>query len=114
MKRFFLKCAVPIAAMGYILFGAGSGAARRACLIGEETFGLTPTGVVTLDGLILRRSTATGRFQTDGGLDFDVNTATLQAVDPVNTSCTNAAATVTLTVTDPFTGLSLPIGAVAP
>lgn len=77
--------------------------AAVACFSIEESLTLSPTGAVTLDGLILQRSATTGRFTNDAGLDFDVNTATV-AVVPKPTVCTSTADTLTLTVADPFEG----------
>ena len=76
--------------------------------------GLTPTGAVTLDGLSLQRSTVTGRYQADGGIDFDVNASQLVAVEPPSAVCLNTATTITLTVSNPFNGATSSIGLVSP
>ncbi len=84
------------------------------CNQGNEQLGLTPTGVVTVDGFSVRRSTVDGRFHADGGIDFDVTTADVIAVEPPFAVCLNSASAVTLTVTDPFTRVRSIVGAVAP
>ena len=68
---------------------------------------------VTYDGDLLRRSATNGRYQTDGGQDFDVNTSLVDAIDP-QTSCLNTATSVTLTVVDPFTGVESSVQLEAP
>ena len=74
-----------------------------ACFSIDESLTLTPSGGVTLDGLILQRSATTGRYTNDAGIDFDVNTATV-AVVPMPTVCTSTAQVLTVTIADPFEG----------
>lgn len=113
MKK-LLSSTVSAVSVGLILFGASTSGALRVCLSGEERIGLTPSGAVTFDGLILQRSTATGRYQTDAGLEFDVNGTELVAIDPLAAACTNNATTLRITVKDPFTGFSGVVEAVTP
>lgn len=77
--------------------------AAVACFSIDESLTLTPSGAVTLDGLILQRSATTGRFTNDAGLDFDVNTVKV-AVVPMPTVCTSTAEVLTVTLADPFEG----------
>lgn len=72
-----------------------------ACFSIDESLTLTPSGGVTLDGLILQRSATTGRYTNDAGIDFDVNQAKV-AVVPIPSVCNTTAETLTLTVADPF------------
>lgn len=102
------------ALLGLLLCGCLSAEKRAACITGDERLGLTPTGAVTADGFILTRSTTTGLFQTDAGVEFDVVLSAVSAVDPQGPACLNNASTVALTVTDPFTGVTATVDAVAP
>jgi hypothetical protein len=77
--------------------------AKVACFSGDESLTLTPTGGVTLNGLILQRSASTGRYTDDAGLDFDVNQSTVAAV-PAAGGCRVDATSITLTTTNPFDG----------
>ena len=118
MKRYLITGFVPLMVVAVVVLSAKqSSAIPILCNEGTERVSLTPTGAVTYDGFILQRSSIDGRFHTDGGLDFDVGTNDVQAVDAVElvtTACTASATTVTLTVTDPFTGVRSMVGAVAP
>lgn len=117
MKRSLIRGLVPLMAVAVMVLSAKQSnavAAPSQCFQDAERLGLTPTGAVTLDGFILQRSTTDGRFHTDGGLDFDVSTSEVLAVELIAEACTAAASTVTLTVTDPFTGVRSVVGAVAP
>ncbi|MFT3711701.1 MAG: hypothetical protein QM817_29030 [Archangium sp.] len=77
--------------------------AKVACFSGDETLLLTPSGAVTLDGLILQRSATTGRFTNDAGIDFDVNGSKV-AAQSMTTGCRVDATALTLTTTNPFDG----------
>ena len=96
------------------LTSCSSSAKLRSCLDGQEMLGLAPTGAVTLDGFSLQRSTSSGRFQTDAGLDFDVTVGEVAAIDAQSEECVVAAGTVTLTVRDPFSGVTTTIAATSP
>ena len=87
---------------------------RAVCFQGDEQLALTPTDAVTWDGFSLQRSTTTGTFQSDAGVEFDVNVSALAAVDPLDEACVNVARAVTLTVSDPFTGVTSTITATQP
>ena len=88
--------------------------AEKRCSQGEESLDLVPTSAVTLDGFSLQRSSTTGRYQTDGGVDFDVNVNSMAAVDPLGGQCLRTAGTVLLTVSDPFTGITSTLTVAAP
>lgn len=110
-----LAAMLAIATLCFVAVGsAQSGAVPIRCDQGNEGLGLTPTGAVTLDGLSLQRSTVTGRYQADGGIDFDVNAGQLVAVEPPASVCLNTASTITLTVSNPFNGATSAIGLVSP
>ena len=83
-------------------------------LAGPEQLGLIPTGAATWDGLSLQRSSTTGRFQTDAGIEFDVNVSAVAAVGVLSSECVSSASVVSVTVTDPFTGVTATLGATAP
>ena len=114
MKKTVLTFAAGVALL-MVVVGAGRSSAKPCP--GDsphnERLGLIPNGLVTYDGDLLRRSATNGRYQTDGGRDFDVNTSVVDAIDP-QTSCLNTATSVTLTVVDPFTGVESSVQLKAP
>ena len=97
-----------------VLCGCASAEKRAPCFAGNEQLGLIPSGAATWDGLSLQRSSTTGLFQTDAGIEFDVNVSAVAAVDSMGSECIGVASAVTLTVTDPFTGVTASIGATRP
>ena len=110
-----LAAMLALATLSFVAVGARESRAVAApCFAGAQRIGLTPTGAVTLDGLSLQRSTTTGRYQTDGGLDFDVNATELDAVEPPGAACVSSATTLTLRVNNPFTGATSTLSAVTP
>ena len=103
---------LPLVLLG--LCGCASAEKRAPCFTGNEQVALIPSGAATWDGLSLQRSSTTGRFQTDAGLEFDVNASAVAAVDSMSSECIGVASAVTLTVTDPFTGATATLGATRP
>ena len=108
-----------VVAVGLLTLAALGARQSRAipvrCDSGLETFVLSPTNVVTLDGFVLQRSSMTGLFEPDGGRPFDVNESELAAVDDLTlTTCKNDAKSLTLSVVDPFTGQPTTMSVVTP
>jgi hypothetical protein len=112
MRKFVV--AASLAVIGLVLLRPGESAAVRApCFTGDERLALSPSGVVAVDGFIVQRSSATGRYQADGGLEFDVNAGVLSAVTAQGT-CGMTSPTVSLKLSDPFSGVPFEVQAVLP
>ena len=78
--------------------------AKVACLSGSEVLALAPSGVVTLDTLVVHRSPDSGLFEASlgpdaGSVQFDVNGSTATAP---SSQCGGALGAATLVGATPF------------
>jgi hypothetical protein len=101
-----------IVAIGVVLLrSTESEAVRKPCFNADEIIVLTPSGVVTVDGFIPQRSSTTGHYQADGGIDFEVDGGSVGAVEG---ACGQAASKIRLRLIDPFSGAPFDAEAVLP
>ena len=109
-----MKPFVLVMSLALIAFISVSAWAVPACFPHEESFGLQPTAV-TFNGQPVSRSSTTGRYVTDAGLEFDHELAQATAFrDPAGTACPQQAQQVTVELIEPFSGQRMTLQLVSP
>lgn len=102
MRRGVLPVVALLGLTALLVASPPSSAKAVPCFSSGENLVVTPNEGVTLNGLIVRRG-ASGFYETDGGLVFDVNGARL-SVKVLSPTCAGNATSYELTTSDPFAG----------
>jgi hypothetical protein len=112
MRQFALILGIVLVGVA-LLRSTESAAVRAPCFTGDERLLLTPSGAVTVDGFIAQRSSTTGHYQADGGIDFEIDGGSVSAVLVAGT-CGQPAPKIRLSLIDPFSGVPFEAEAVLP
>lgn len=110
MKKLVLLFLGATAVLAFVPRWVGA-APLPPCPGAPDSLFLTPTQAF-VDGGEVYRSATTGRFTTDGGFAFDVETVTATAIEgpPDVGGCIAPSTSLTVTLIDPFSGAAHTLG----